>query len=139
MAHCDTPWKIVAGHHPLVSNGGYHKQKWVPHEGQGELLKQVLVEGGAAAYLCGHDHSGQLIVQDGVAFVISGNFLGGGRAIRRDEGAHEGTLHTSFSKEKGARTGFVVLDVNFERMVIEFYDQSEREQPIFKHEVERSE
>lgn len=71
-----TPWLIVAAHHPLYSDGKHGDDSFLG-AAWGELLKRH----GVDFYLCGHDHNLQhLRLPDrDTDFVISG---GGGRGTR---------------------------------------------------------
>lgn len=60
-------WKIVVGHHPVLSGG--------PHGNTPELLrivKPMLDRHRVTAYICGHDHNMQHIVRDGIHYVLCG-------------------------------------------------------------------
>ena len=66
-------WKIVAGHHPIVS-GGPHRISSVLVE----RVKPLLERYGVQAYFNGHDHNLQHISADGVHYFTSG----GGSVVR---------------------------------------------------------
>jgi tartrate-resistant acid phosphatase type 5 len=70
------PMTLVAGHHPLYSNGS-HGDTPALIEAWGGLLEKH----GVQAYLCGHDHDLQHLEIDGLktSFVLSG---GGGAKVR---------------------------------------------------------
>jgi len=60
-------WKIVVGHHPIYS-AGYHGITY-------ELLDEldpILRTYRANMYICGHDHSTQLISYQGMNYIVSG-------------------------------------------------------------------
>jgi 3',5'-cyclic AMP phosphodiesterase CpdA len=97
-------WTVVAGHHPLFSNGQHG-------DGTGMIaeLAPLLIRNGVQFYLCGHDHDLQHIELDGwpTSFLVSG---GGGAPIRpiQDKKAERepfarssfGFLAMRFSKDK---------------------------------------
>jgi predicted MPP superfamily phosphohydrolase len=90
LASKRTPFTIVAGHHPIYSDG--------PHQDTPELVQQLgplLEKYGVHAYICGHDHDLQHMELDKLrtSFVLSG---GGGARLYE-------------SKEQ--RAGSTVLDV----------------------------
>lgn len=77
LAKPRAPFTIVAGHHPLYSNGAHGDTKallaqWEP------LFQEHKVH----AYLCGHDHDLQHLELEGhfTSFVLSG---GGGASLRK--------------------------------------------------------
>lgn len=60
-------WKIVIGHHPILSSG--------PHGSTSALVSQVkplLERHGAAIYVCGHDHNMQHVVSDNIHYIVCG-------------------------------------------------------------------
>lgn len=102
-------WKIVAGHHPVYSNGR--------HGDTHELLtrvKPLLEKYGVHLYLCGHDHSLQLIKPvKGVHYIVSG---GGGKStgVKWKE-------NTTFA---ATQRGFVKIRLSQSDIVTEFYDSN---------------
>lgn len=54
MAH----WKVVMGHHPVLSGGKYPEPKWFA----GITLPMLICKGKADFYLAGHDHNLQHLV-----------------------------------------------------------------------------
>lgn len=45
-------WKILAGHHPILSGGKYRRLKWLAHF----TLPELYCRSGVSAYISGHDH-----------------------------------------------------------------------------------
>ncbi len=67
LTHTDAKWKIVCGHHPVIS-GGYHG-------GQVEMQQEVepvFVKDKVDAYICGHDHDMQHLKRKGINYFVSG-------------------------------------------------------------------
>jgi hypothetical protein len=95
-------WIVVAGHHPLFSNGQHG-------DGTGMIaaLAPLLIRHGVQFYICGHDHSLQHIELDGwpTSFLIVG---GGGAPLTPIQSADRGPfaqslngfLRLCFTKEK---------------------------------------
>lgn len=83
LAKPRAPFTIVAGHHPLYSNGDHGDTKALI--AQWESLFQ---EHKVHAYLCGHDHDLQHLEMKGLftTHLLSG---GGGAKTRKLEGTHE--------------------------------------------------
>lgn len=105
------PWTIVAGHHPVYSNG---KHGDIP-----TLVKQLgplLQRHGVALYLCGHDHDLQHLELEGLktSFVISG---GGGARVR--EGTVSDEVRGPYSQPV---YGFTHLEMAPEQMVVRHFD-----------------
>lgn len=102
-------WKIVAGHHPVYSNGRHGDTR--------ELIvkvKPLLEKYGVHLYLCGHDHSLQLIKPvGGVHYIVSG---GGGKStgVKWKE-------NTTFA---ATHQGFVKIRLSHNDLVTEFYDRN---------------
>jgi len=70
LGRSKAPWKVVYGHHPIVSDGPYRDE----HALEEHLLP--ILRGRANLYLCGHEHDLEhLAPEGGVHFVIAG---GGG-------------------------------------------------------------
>ncbi|MBI4405696.1 MAG: metallophosphoesterase [Deltaproteobacteria bacterium] len=78
-------WKIVYGHHPILSYG--------QHGNTSELIKELLpiIKGKADFYLSGHDHDRQVIIEQGQpVYVVSG-----AAAQTRPTGSGKGTVFSS--------------------------------------------
>lgn len=102
-------WKLVAGHHPLYSNGEHGDNPALA-----SLLEPLFTRYGVDAYLAGHDHDLQLLrpVQ-GVYYLISG---GGGK--HRDTEWKENTIFAA------TNLGYAVLGVSYSALGIEFFDKT---------------
>ncbi len=106
LAKSTANWKIVFGHHPVYSHGrggnGHMKDAVQP------LLERYHVD----LYLCGHDHSLQVLEpKNGVNYVISG---GGGGTDNPQEVGWE-----SDSRFAATRGGFTWLRFSRHELVIE--------------------
>jgi tartrate-resistant acid phosphatase type 5 len=96
------PFTVVAGHHPVYSDGSHGDTKRLVRQ-----LAPLLEEHAVHLYLCGHDHDLQHLELEGLktSFVISG---GGGAALRPHEKSREGAYahvvhgfsHLSFTKDR---------------------------------------
>jgi tartrate-resistant acid phosphatase type 5 len=67
LKNCDADWKIVIGHHPVISGG--------KHKGAKELqkhLKPLFEKYGVNMYICGHDHDIQYLKEKNVNYFVSG-------------------------------------------------------------------
>ena len=63
-------WRMVIGHHPVVSAGEHGKKKDLePYRAR---LLPVLKVGGVHLYLAGHDHDLQLLKVEGMYQMVSG-------------------------------------------------------------------
>lgn len=101
-------WKIVAGHHPLYSNGNHGGNAVLV-----SLLEPLFVRHGVDAYVAGHDHDLQLLKPvHGVHHIVSG---AGGK--HRDTHWRENTLFAA------TNYGYAVVGVSSESLEVEFYDR----------------
>jgi predicted MPP superfamily phosphohydrolase len=79
------PWKIVFGHHPILSSGKHGNNKALMTS-----LSPILKEQNVALYLAGHDHNYERFKsQGGVTYVVSG---GGGAALRSMDTVEPGSV-----------------------------------------------
>lgn len=101
-------WKIVVGHHPIRSHGGYGDQEYML-----QAIKPILDEFGVDLYMNGHEHDLQYLKapEDRFYCLISG---GGGEARNTAYGTN-----TIFAATNG---GFHYIAVSQSRMYIEFVD-----------------
>lgn len=67
LKNCDADWKIVVGHHPLLS-GGWHGNA----EEIKKYFKPLFEKYGVQLYICGHDHDIQYLKENGVNYFVSG-------------------------------------------------------------------
>lgn len=103
-------WKIVVGHHPIVSAG--------PHGASPELverLKPLLEKYGVQAYFNGHDHNLQHATSNGVHYFTSG---AGSRVRAPDE--------IGRAKHCYASLGFMAAKISETTMSVEIIDSDGR-------------
>jgi hypothetical protein len=109
-----TPWRIVAGHHPIISSGfhGYFPRDEVRlMRPMADVMKSV----GAELYLCGHDHHLELI-RGKVLYLVSGAGSDPIPPIRLRQ-------RTIFPSEIGReRLGFAVVELTREKVRVRFHD-----------------
>jgi len=72
LKNTEASWKIVVGHHPLFSTGSHFVEEPQCLERMQKLLKPILEKYKVAAYICGHEHSVQHSVVDGVHYFVTG-------------------------------------------------------------------
>lgn len=103
-------WKVVFGHHPIVSGGRHGPNRLVA-----AAIRPLLERYGVQLYLCGHDHDLQLLHPAGstTTYVVSG---AGGKS--RDVRYLRETLfaETNF--------GFVSIRLDAEAALIRFFDRA---------------
>jgi len=101
-------WKIVAGHHPVYSNGRHGNDPQL-----GQLLEPLLVRHNVDIYLAGHDHDLQILEPvQGVYHIVSG---AGGKD--RDVDWKDNTIFAA------TRLGFVRITVSHANVIVEFFDR----------------
>lgn len=123
LAKSDADWKIVVGHHPVISNG--------KHGGTEELqqhLQPLLEEYGVQAYFCGHDHNLQHLDSRKVAYIVSG----AGSKIRA---GWAGDQQPAKFLHDGS--GFVAVTLSRGKMGLEFYGIPS-EKPLYSVNIPRS-
>ena len=67
LKNCDADWKIVVGHHTVLSGGNHGNTKELV-----EYLKPLFEKYGVQMYICGHDHDIQYLKDKGVNYFVSG-------------------------------------------------------------------
>ena len=103
-------WRIVVGHHPILSSG-YHGH--FPRDEHRRMLKLLPEVRDADLYLAGHDHHLELI--DGTPkMLISGAGSAPIPALLR----HRGTVFASEDRYRG----FAIVELTATTMTIRFYD-----------------
>ncbi|MDB5714675.1 MAG: acid phosphatase [Sphingomonadales bacterium] len=107
LAASKAPWKLVVGHHTIRSGGSGHGD--TPE--MVALIKPLLERHGVQAYINGHDHDLQHIVDDGVAYLC----CGAGSEVR----PVKAIAGTRFCVE---RSGFAAITVIGDRIDVEFRD-----------------
>jgi len=107
-SHAD--WKIVVGHHPLVSSG--YKERDYPL--LNAWLNPRLERFGAHAYLSGHDHHLEHLRVGRVTHIVCGGGAGGDpMTMRRPAGHVQGW----------PSAGFAAVDVTGDLMTVTFVDE----------------
>ncbi|MCA9519868.1 MAG: metallophosphoesterase [Myxococcales bacterium] len=103
-------WKVVFGHHPIVS-GGQHG----PNRPMRDSIRPLLERYGVQLYLCGHDHDLQLLRPNGspTTYVVSG---GGGKS--RDVRYIRDSLFAA------TNFGFVSIRLSADEALIRFFDRA---------------
>jgi Calcineurin-like phosphoesterase len=109
----DNRWRIVAGHHTIVSSG-FHGRAPSSERSRMRAILPLLREGGIDLYLCGHDHDLELVSGDPL-FLVSGS----GSEPRPMVAL---MLRTLFPADTRNRFGFAVLDLTATTMSVAFYD-----------------
>jgi tartrate-resistant acid phosphatase type 5 len=108
-------WRIVAGHHTIVSSG-FHGRAPSSERSRMRGILPLLREGGVDLYLCGHDHDLELVSGDPL-FLVSGS----GSEPRPMVAL---MLRTLFPSDTRKRFGFAVLDLTASTLSVTFYDGS---------------
>ncbi len=107
------PWKVVVGHHPIVSSGFYGNDP-----GAQARLVPLLRRYGVALYINGHEHHYERTRPiDGITYLIVG---GGGASLRRVvPGPQSARALSTFS--------FAELEASPERLSLRAWDSQGRE------------
>ena len=72
LAESKAPWKIVFGHHPIMSSGeSFEGEKFHADRLKAHLLP-ILKKHKVAAYFCGHDHLIEHLLVEGIHLFVSG-------------------------------------------------------------------
>lgn len=107
-------WKIVVGHHPLYSTGHHATKEHKNLELMRTRLKPVFEHHKIPAYFCGHEHSLEHAVSDGVHYFVSG----AGSKIR---------VITNYFKENrfaAGRQGFMSVSIRKNEMRVYAVDMT---------------
>ncbi|XP_061087366.1 tartrate-resistant acid phosphatase type 5a [Conger conger] len=106
---------LVAGHYPVWSVSEHGPTKCLLRQ-----LRPLLVKHKATAYLCGHDHNLQYLLESGVGYVVSGagNFMEADMSHRRH--VPHGSLKF-FTGETSTMGGFVHAEVTKKSMDLTFF------------------
>jgi tartrate-resistant acid phosphatase type 5 len=105
LAASESPFNIVAMHHPPYSSG--------PH-GNTPYMQWPYGEWGADLVLAGHDHCYERLNIDGVTYIVSGR---GGTSIYSFAEAEVGSV-ARYNEQYGA----TILEANADEMRISFFD-----------------
>lgn len=102
-------WKIVVGHHPVLSSGSHGSTQELV-----ERFKPVLSKSKTDFYLCGHDHVLEYLADPGdpVYYLISGG------------GSETNPVHQNpFNHFAKSSPGFLLMTLYAEKANFYFYDQ----------------
>lgn len=113
FADSKAPWRIVVGHHTIVSSGyhGYFPRR--EHRRMIALLKPLRAAH-VDLYVCGHDHHLELV--DGrPRMLVSG-------AASEPIGPLALHAHTIYPSTTQTQGGFAVVEVTAEKMTVTFFD-----------------
>ncbi len=107
------PWRIVVGHHPLLSSG-YHG--YLPRDEHRRMLRLVpdMREARVDLYICGHDHHLELLDANPRMLVSGAGSNPIPAVIRR--GATRWVSQEPFR-------GFAILELTAKTMTIRFHDE----------------
>lgn len=100
---------VAFGHHPIYSDGKHDASETVKTE-----LYPLLLQAGIDLYLAGHDHSGQMISEDGIGHAVIGH---GGK---KTHPVNRRKDHLLFAVED---YGFGVLYATRDSLKLEFRDR----------------
>jgi tartrate-resistant acid phosphatase type 5 len=111
-------WRVVVGHHPVISSGwhGYFPRDEV---GRMRELIPALRETKADLYICGHDHHLELL-RGRMTHLVSG---AGSAPIRPVKLRLSTVYPPEISRE---RIGFAVVELDAKRIRVRFYDANGR-------------
>jgi tartrate-resistant acid phosphatase type 5 len=109
----DAPWRIVVGHHTVVSSG-YHG--YLPRDEHARMRQLIapMRKAKVDLYLCGHDHHLELLRTKPLMLVS-----GAGSEPIIPVMRHGSTL---FPDQTSAYRGFAVVELTPKQMAIRFYD-----------------
>jgi tartrate-resistant acid phosphatase type 5 len=110
LAACTSRWKIVVGHHPILSSGNHG-----PNHAVAEHLKPLLERHGVDAYVNGHDHDLEHLHEGGVHYICSGS----GSEARSINPVPQ-------SRFAFANTGFASCALTQDEFRLRFHDSSGR-------------
>lgn len=102
-----SPWKIVVGHHPILSSGNHGEAPALA-----ERVKPLLEHYGVQIYFNGHDHDLEHLVDHGVNYVCSGS----GALSRQVEAVAE-------SRFAYANIGFASCGLDDDALALRFHNE----------------
>lgn len=114
FSNSDARWKVVVGHHPLYSTGSHFEGEPECLARMQTRLKQLMQKHKVAAYICGHEHSLEHAIVDGIHYFVSG----AGSKVRRITG------HMKHNVFAIGRQGFMAFAVEKERMTVYTIDMA---------------
>lgn len=104
-------WKLVIGHHPILSHAGVFLPGQVTQSMA--LIQPVLLRHHVPAYICGHVHKLEYLQQDGVDYFISGAGATG-KVYVDDSGMQQSVVWTSDD------AGFMTVELNATQMISKY-------------------
>lgn len=111
LARSTATWKIVIGHHPVVSGGSHGGAPALA-----EKLQPLLERHGVVAYICGHDHALEHIVVHDVNYFVVG------------AGAESTKVHAiAGTRAAFAKLGFMTVALTHDVMTVSFVGVSGEE------------
>ena len=130
IAGNDKRWKIAVGHHPYFSNGahgnaGNYEGVFFPPQLAGTDVEEVLSEslcGRVDLYLCGHDHNRQWHQRTCGGGDRTTHFVVNGAGCKITPFAYHDDNPVYW--EDDTSPGFMVLELAYDRIHTEFYDES---------------
>lgn len=118
-------WKIIYGHHPILSNGDHGDDSEITRL-RDRLLPKL--RGRATIYLTGHDHDLQRLAAEGVPLFVAG---AGGHEVR--------PLRVTPSADEwgvGMTLGFAVLEMTEEQLVVQLLNKDQT--PLCTFRIDQS-
>lgn len=110
LAACTSEWKIVVGHHPILSSGSHGASEALAHH-----IRPLLERYGVRAYFNGHDHNLEHLHANGVDYICSGS------------GSEARDVHPiAESRFARAQPGFAACALSREGLDVRFIDADER-------------
>jgi acid phosphatase len=100
-------WKIVVGHHPILSSGNHGEAPALA-----ERIQPLLERYGAQVYFNGHDHDLEHLVENGVDYVCSGS----GALSRQIDAVPQ-------SQFAHADLGFASCELTAQTLTLRFHDE----------------
>lgn len=116
----DDEWRIVFGHHPILSGSSFHGSS----SELGSQILEVLQRHEVHAYVCGHEHDLQHLEEDGMLHLLSG----GGGSEPRTTGALDSTVFAAES------LGFLLVELDAFEATLRFYDDDAKELHVAKRQ-----
>ena len=108
-------WKFLFGHNP-VYNSGHHRNDSNEQRTRGLIEQSLLLECGVHVYFAGHAHHQEHLTARGFEQVIQG-------AAGKSKGSNGYRPRSTLRQRFFSKTfGFAVVDVDSERLRIDFYD-----------------
>lgn len=102
---CTSEWRIVVGHHPILSSGNHGAEAAVA-----EHIRPLLERHGVQAYFNGHDHDLEHLQAEGVHYICSGS----GSEAREVRAVPE-------SRFAFAETGFAACELTSDVLQLRFH------------------